>query len=392
MDPDHEFNELRTNTLILLNARANSEGLSFNEKLLLNEQLRYCNYKLVKYACSTSWSDQQHATVKLFEMMYPELTFVVAPSNIRHKLCECVSASEKEENLRKVNELATLIKSHNNAVHIQNIDVPDRKKSDDCTHDVVLNQSSGQPTPMNVVIQQENQQNESLEENANTDTTDSTVTVEQHKEIERSHRDEDIPHGDHNNIIYETSVEIPVVNGIPCKTTSSHLSSERSPMYEDDCTVFASYELPNVDGGQYPRPKNNSVEFACLASKAFLNEYTDFGSDKCDAKKSSFTASIVERRGQSVVVIMTDTRIINKRCEDFENLGAFLIGLKKLIRTRQNLFEMICLYYWFRKKRWKDGASKDCWPENRIVSDDSLQGLALRALSLSNREIVYNML
>lgn len=375
MDSDLEFCELRTLTQSLLNIQNTSTSLSLVEKITLSEHLRYCFYKLSKFACPKSWTEAQRATVALLEMMQPDLKFDVPSNRIRHKLCPCISESERKENMIKANELANLMCSSRSVI-------------DD--HELSQNESTPLAVKPEIVglSSSENAINEDLQQ-------DTSLAVE--LEVTGSSCVEDAEVEEAQQVIKADTVdeiEAAMFNSI--EHNSAIDSDEELDLPE---TVTDVSIVRVLTDGHDPPPKLGDFAFAQIASLARADNFDNPESITCDfrvnqgPRKMKGVACVSPENGQ-LTVIRPRKRVIMKGYAETKSFSAFLNGFEDSIANKQDLYELLCLYYWFKNVVRNKGVHQRNWMEIPLIfskGDDSLQAKALRAIPISYLEFATSM-
>lgn len=132
------FDECKAMILEVYSALKKTPPLSL-DAMKLNFSLRVLTYRLAKHCCPLSWDDQDKMMIRSFEFAFPEFTINIEQADQRHKLCTCISASEKCENEKKVTAMTAAIEAIGEAVTATDVDEEADEEEDsnkdesDCT-------------------------------------------------------------------------------------------------------------------------------------------------------------------------------------------------------------------------------------------------------------------
>lgn len=352
MDSDREFDELRALARMLLSAQRNSHDLPLPNQIILAEQLRYCFYKLTKFSCPKSWSEADTASVYLLEMLQPELKFSVSNDRIRHKLCECISDEERNKNLRLAYTISSALQQDTTNMEQQLEMFSEQSDATlfPCASDNILECA---------IMEQQNQaQNDDLLSIAmcNADLTDA-VTVDEVEALM-------IPELDSDD---EERPELP------------------------NTLVDVSYMVKLPNGEEMP-PDINTNEFLSIILKARQDNLITPESKMCDkdaqkirhASKLKGIACIEEDHGQ-LTILRPGRQILQLGYSETKDFTTFIKNLDG-IKTKQDLYEHLCLYYWFKNVIKNKLFHTNHWLECPVIlsrGDNSLQAKALRAIPVT---------
>lgn len=359
MDSDQEFIELRALTeLLLANQRENSD-LPLVQKLILREQLRYCFYKLTKFNCPKAWTESDRASALLFEMMKPELKFEVPTERIRHRLCSCISEEEINKNKKKVQELADLLQS---------------SKSGFTT---VTCEAEKCGTPAEILVVKNTAQN-----------LDSTAQIQQMGEEQQAMSE--ASDADNSSILQSTTIEELEAATFPELFDSSDEEEENLNLPEvlTDVSVVRT-----LDDGELPPPKLFGREFIVLAAQARRDNFLcaeesilcDIAIKDRSPRRLRGAASVKADQGQ-LTLIRPGRKTIMRNFDGAKTFSKFFEDIEDSLIDKQDLFEHLCLYYWFKNVVRNKGVHERHWLECPIVlsrGDNSLQAQSLRAIPLT---------
>lgn len=356
MDSDQEFDELRSLTTILLKSQQKSNDLTLIEKLMLKEQLRYCYYKLTKFCCPKGWSESDRASVLLLEMMQPELKFEVPTSRIRHKVCSCLTEEERAHNMEKVRVLA---------LALANKEPTSQELENECQNS----------TPSEILIVDDSEEEYVGVTGANaTESVDEQVTTE---------------------FLRADTIEELEAAAFPDLQPSSD-EEEILDLPETLTDVSQVCELAN---GADPAPPIHSLEFSILAAQARYTNFSHVESILCDSsqkespKRIRGVASVTLDSGQ-LTLIRPGRRTIMKNYDDTTTVSSFMKDIED-VNTRQDLYEHLCLYYWFKNVIRNKGVRRKHWLECPTIlsrGDNSLQAISLRAVPITLLQFCNSMI
>lgn len=358
MDSDLEFCELRALAQSLLHVKNTSTSLSLVEKITLSEHLRYCFYKLVKFSCPKTWSESDFASVKLLEMMQPELKFEVPSERIRHKLCSCISDAEKDANNAKAVELANLMCSSRVA---------------DCIPPIIeQNIPQNKSTPL--AIEPE------IEEGLS-DVETSSRSVEQ---IER---------------VTEPLMSADTIEELETAMLNTSTDDDDDEDVNLPDTVTDVAIVRKLINGDDPPPKLCDFEFAKIASLARLDNFDNPESIMCDSIKENGHRNIrgvacASTSSGQLTLIRPHRRTVMKGYTETKTFSAFFEGIEDSFIDKQDMYEHLCLYYWFKNVIRNKGVHKSNWMEIPTIlsrGDNSLKSAALRAIPISYHDFACKM-
>lgn len=132
---DLEFLEYRRQLAYYLNVKKFTDPTDFISMSRVCDILRILHYKVLKFACPTLLTKEDLHFIELIELLLPQAKIEVSTERIRHKICKCVSAKERQENMDKAHHLAALLTNQPSDAELESeiqATMPDSEPEPDC--------------------------------------------------------------------------------------------------------------------------------------------------------------------------------------------------------------------------------------------------------------------